>query len=190
MDYPLSEDEFNSLEGVRDQLGLIAGLAVGIDDEALVSVTAPQLSAFVGAQKGALDRVLKAVLHECQQRAVDRILDARKASAEPAAPYVTITPELLMGLMDAASGAVTDSDALLGLWDALYDAGVEHRKYMDVLHHFLDMLRGRGLVLRTEFQDGEAARSFVVAKPPSLPSAMKTRAPKPRKRERLASAEA
>lgn len=185
MDYQLSDDEFRSLEIVRDQLGLIAGLlSHARDEDAIEFVTVAQFLVFVEAQQGAVARVLKALLNERQQRACDRIMAARAAAAEPAVPHVVIAPELLMGLMDAASGVTTDSNALLGLWDTLYDASVEHRSYQSALHHFRNMLRDRGLVIRTEFQDGECNRSFVMTKP-SRESHAKPKAVKSRKRSQL-----
>ena len=165
MDYQLNEDALRSLEIVRDQLGLIAGLLTHIrDEDAIQFVTAAQLLTFVDAQQGTVARVVEALLRECQQRACDRLMAAR-AAAEPVVPHIAIPPELLTGLMDASSGAVTDSETLLGLFDKLYDAGVEHHPYMDALHHFRDMLRGRGLVMHTVFQDTECSRSFITKRP-------------------------
>ncbi len=161
MYYQLSEDEFNSLEIVRDQLGLIAGLLTNCrDEDSIPFVTPAQLLTVFDAQKGAVARILNTLQSECQQRSA-----ARAAVAESAVPQIVIDPELLMGLMDAASGAVNDSDTLLCLWDTLSGACDEHRPYKDVLHHLRDILRIRGLVIRTEFQDGECNRSFVMNRP-------------------------
>ena len=81
MDYQLNEDALRSLEIVRDQLGLIAGLLTHIrDEDAIQFVTAAQLLTFVDAQQGTVARVVEALLRECQQRACDRLMAARAAA--------------------------------------------------------------------------------------------------------------
>ena len=84
----------------------------------------------------------------------------------------------------SAFGKLTESEALNKLWDKLYDAGTMHRPYMDALHHFIDVMRDRGLVMYVQSLDGHSSRAFVPVEPASKP---KDAAPaKPRKRERLA----
>lgn len=57
MDYQISEDEYNSLESLNNQLGLIAGL-LSVADFDLGAITSTDLFAFVNARSGDLARVL------------------------------------------------------------------------------------------------------------------------------------
>lgn len=62
MNYQISEDEFNSLEGVCNQLGLIAGLVANSDaNSPLAVITGAQLLAFVETLQGAVSRVIVAI---------------------------------------------------------------------------------------------------------------------------------
>lgn len=184
MNYQISEDEFYRLESARDQLGFITSLlAPTRTNQGLTDVTVSQLVAFVDAQQATVARVIEAANEREAQASAAR----REEAAAAKVPQVFIAPELLMGLMDAACGALNDSEALNKLWDKLYDAGTMHRPYMDALHHFIDVMRDRGLVMYVQSLDGHSSRAFVPAKPASKP---KGAAPaKPRKREKLARVE-
>lgn len=57
MNYQISEDEYNSLESLNNQLGLIAGL-LSVADFDLGAITSTDLFAFVNARSGDLARVL------------------------------------------------------------------------------------------------------------------------------------
>ncbi len=59
MNYQISEDEYNSLESLNNQLGLIAGL-LSVADFDLGAITSTDLFAFVNARSGDLARVLNA----------------------------------------------------------------------------------------------------------------------------------
>lgn len=181
MYYQISEDEFNSLESARDQLNLIAGLVACFNTkECLSAITGAELHAFVDAQQATVSRVIEAANERETQASAARREEAAAAKVQ----QVLIAPELLMGLMDAAFGKLTESEALNKLWDKLYDAGTMHRPYMDALHHFIDVMRDRGLVMYVQSLDGHSSRAFVPVEPASKP---KDAAPaKPRKRERLA----
>lgn len=184
MNYQISEDEFYSLESVRDQLGLVTGLFAPVrSSEALSFVTAAQLGAFVDAQETTMARVIDAANERAEQARAAQ----REEAAAPKVPQVSIAPELLMGLMDAACGALNDSEALNKLWNALYDAGTQHRPYMAALGHFVDVLRARGVVMHVQSIDGQASYDFVPAQ--SIRSKGATPA-KARKREKLARGEA
>lgn len=181
MYYQISEGEFYSLESARDQLNLIAGLVGNTDTkECLSIITGAELHAFVHAQQATVARVIEAANEREAQASAAR----REEAAAAKVPQVFIAPELLMGLMDAAFGKLTESEALNKLWDKLYDAGTMHRPYMDALHHFIDVMRDRGLVMYVQSLDGHSSRAFVPVEPASKP---KDAAPaKPRKREKLA----
>lgn len=184
MNYQISEDEFYRLESARDQLGFITSLlAPTRTNKGLTDVTVSQLVAFVDAQQATVARVIEAASEREAQASAAR----REEVETPQAPQVSIEPELLMGLMDAACGVLNDSEALNKLWSALYDAGAQHRPYMDALSHFMDVLRARGVVMHVQSIDGQASYDFV----PAQPSRTKGATPaKPRKREKLARAEA
>ncbi|CAM3936206.1 hypothetical protein [Paracidovorax anthurii] len=160
MDYQISEEEFSRLESARDQLGLIYGLlATAREGEEMSCVKASQLLAFVDAQQGTLAQVVKAA----NEREAQALKARHEEAAAPKAPQVFIAPELLMGLMDAACGELTDSEALNKLWDGLYGAGTLHRPYMDALHRFIDVMRARGLVVHVQSLDGHRSLAFVPA---------------------------
>ena len=59
MNYQISEDEYNSLESLNNQLGLIAGL-LSVADFDLGAITSADLFAFLNARSGDLARVLNA----------------------------------------------------------------------------------------------------------------------------------
>lgn len=180
MYYQISEDEFNSLESVRNQLNLIAGLvANGETGGCLTTISGAELHAFVDAQQGTLAQVVKAA----NEREAQTLKARREEAAAPKVPQVFISPELLTGLMDAACGDLTDSEALNKLWDSLYDAGTLHRPYMDALRRFIDVMRARGLVMYVQSLDGHSSRAFVPAQQDQPKGATPA---KPRKREKLA----
>lgn len=184
MNYQISEDEFYRLESARDQLGFITSLlAPTRTNQGLTDVTVSQLVAFVDAQRATVERVIEAANEREAQASAARLEEAAAAKA----PQISIAPELLTGLMDAACGALNDSEALNKLWNALYDAGAQHRPYMAALSHFVDVLRARGLVMHVQSIEGQASYDFVPAQ--SIRSKGATPA-KPRKREKLARAEA
>ena len=120
MYYQISEDEFNSLESARNQLNLIAGLVASFNTkEFLSAITGAELHAFIDAQQATVSRVIEAANEREAQASAAR----REEAAAAKVPQVFIAPELLMGLMDAAFGKLTESEALNKLWDKLYDAG-------------------------------------------------------------------
>lgn len=59
MNYQISEDEYNSLESLNNQLDLVAGL-LSVADFDLGAITSTDLFAFVNARSGDLARVLNA----------------------------------------------------------------------------------------------------------------------------------
>ena len=183
MYYQISEDEHRSLELLCDQLDLVTGL-LSIKDAELNIITSASLFAFLDARRNELASVVQSASEREAQATAARLEEATAAKA----PQVSIAAELLIGLMDAACGALTDSEALIKLVDSLYNAGVMHSPYNDVYHHFLDVMRDRGLVMHMQVFGGHLSRAFVPAKPTSKP---KDTAPaKPRKREKLARVEA
>lgn len=178
--HQMTESEFDGLERVRDNLGLIAGLLNGAEPKrgAMELVTAGQLMTFVWAQFEAIEGIAALI---SGRGMIKQEEPALAQHTEPAAPEMLITPELLTGLMDAASGELVDSAALIGLYDDLSNARERHRPYVDALHHFLGVLKGRGLALRVEFFDDKAVREFVAVKPQRGKPA-KVGVAKPRKR--------
>lgn len=182
--FQISETEFRTLELLRDQHDLGTGLLC-LADVDLQYITSTSLLAFLDARGKELSNVLNAVEMRYDLQLEQDRLSAEQAPAIREAAQLQITPELLVGLMDAASGTVTDSDALLGLWDKLYEAGVAHRPYMELSQHFLHILKGRGLELRTEFIGSNVTREFIACMPHRAAPA-KAGASKPRKREKLA----
>ena len=183
MQYQITKDQFFLLEGVRDQLNLICGLLSRGSDDYLSNTTGAQLYAFLDPQSHTLTGVLAAA-DELRNQAVTTSREEVVVSKEP---QVLVSPELLMGLMDAACGRVNDSAALFKLWDELYDAGLEHQPYGGVLRHFVGVLRDRGHVLHVEFTDGEPSRTFVAGNQGSSRISKRSRA-KSRKRDRLTAA--
>lgn len=177
MNYQLSDAEYFDLHECQQQMALITDLCV-LNTRPAGEITIEGLGAFLSAQRKTLRDTLKAVEERLE---AERVL---KATQPEPAPQVSIPPEMLIALMDAACGATTDSDDLLGILDKIYEAGVGHRPYMDALHHYLDVLRGRGLELHTGLTGDEGSRSFIARKAKRTPPA-KPGAAKPRKRERL-----
>lgn len=117
-----------------------------------------------------------------------KILENKEKSptvqSDPKALQLYITPDLLIGLMDAASGHLTESDALIKIWDVLYTMGVEHPSYEEVLRNFREILQSKGLVLRTEFYGDRITRE-VCAENKNISQTKKNRGAKSSKRERL-----
>lgn len=95
MYYQISEDEFNSLEGVRNQLGLIAGLVANTDTKSAMSaITGAELHAFVDALQGMVSRVIAAADERAElQRGADglRYFDLQHA-LRIASGYIQRTP--------------------------------------------------------------------------------------------------
>lgn len=173
MNYQISEEEFNSLESVGGHLGLVAGLLTAANERDWLShVTASHLLAFVQAQEGAVARVIASAT-------------AEPAAHAPKASQVAIAPELMMGLIDAAGGELSDELKLCELFDKLYELGVENPAYRGIAGHYASMLQSRGWVFSMEFShDGQHRRlTLDKARRASAPSAA---TPKPRKREKLA----
>lgn len=181
MYYEISEDEFYSLESARNQLNLIAGLVANADTNGCLSlITGRELYAFVDAQQATVSRVIEAA----REREIQASAKRREEEAVPKAPQVLISPELLIGLVDAARGDLPTSEELIKLSDSLCDAGVIHPPYMDAFKHFINVMRSRGLVMSFHVIDGCSSREFVPA-----PEVVQTRGAtpaKPRRRESLA----
>lgn len=181
MQYQITEDQFFLLEGARDQLNLICALLTRGSDNSLSDITGAQLYAFLEPHS----RALAGVIASTEMLRNQTVPASREEVTVPKPPHVLVSPELIMGLMDAACGKVKDSASLFKLWDELYDARVEHQPYQGVLHHFVGVLRDRGHVLHVEFTDGDASRTLVASNPTNPRGSRRSRA-KSRKRDRLA----
>lgn len=180
MHYQITEDEFQSMEDMQAQIGLICGLICQGADRALSMVTSSQLYAFIAPLMTTMEKICASAI----EREKQAIAESSEQITESKAPQVLISPELLIGLMDAASGKVTDATTLFKLWDELYAAGVEHAPYSQVSRHFLEVLRDNGQVLHVEIRGGEASRSFLPINSRNSQAVKGGRA-KSRKREQL-----
>ena len=81
--YQISEVEFNRLETVRNQIGLLAGLLEIVKPGVcLPSVTADQLGTFMSEQFEALQHLMQAV----DERGIDRFEADKPQPVAPAKP--------------------------------------------------------------------------------------------------------
>lgn len=184
MRYQISEDAFNSLERVCDQLAFVGGLLGASRDSAdLGTIRAGQLDAFISAHQETLTSIVRSA-NTCASPATPPPA-AVPTEAMPA--HAAITPDLLISMMDAASGEMTDETKLIALWDRLIDVGVWNPGFRGVSGEFTDMLKRRGYAYTGEFSSEGVTRHLTLRKPKSPAAAVTA---KPRKRERLASAAA
>lgn len=179
MHFELSEKEFHSLESCQQQIGFMSDLCVHVEGAQSVSIVG--LMHFLDAQKKALG----AIIQTAEERQDAQIACNREAANNPVQqPSAGLETGLLIRLMEVCSGVQLSEDAVMRLYDDLYDATVPEGQG-ELLKAF------HGALLRLGYQvsytQNEQGSQFAIRLPTAkakTPTAAKPKAPA-RKRERL-----
>lgn len=184
MDYPISEDEFNSIASCADHIDLITSLCTYIP-AGHHAITIAGLDSFLTAQNKVLRATLKAVeeRQESQRKAAPNTAASERSNSAPPA----ISPELLVRIMDACSGAAQDDEAIMQIHGDLYDATVMHG-HGEPLKAFYAALHRQGVGVKTIF--GNGVSQTIITRSTRKKALQPTKAPRvaARKRDRLVAA--
>lgn len=184
MDYQISEDEFNSIASCADQIDLLTNLCAYIP-AGHHAITIPGLDSFLSAQNRMLRATLKAL--EEREEAQRKTEHSAAAAERDSQPLPSISSELLVRVMAACSGAVSDDAAIMRIHEDLYDATVVHgngeplKAFYAALHRQgvgINVIVGNG-VIQTTVTRGTPRKAQQPTKAPKVAA---------RKRDRLVAA--
>jgi len=168
--YELSENELHRLEDCMKQLDFITDLCSHIKGYPSLSIDG--LQSFLCSMQQGLHTTLKAV---DERREAQQVLN--EGTHQQPAPG-GISPELLVRIMEACSGADVGQDALALINHELFEAET-NGGYRYAQRSFYTALQRRGYNVTTMVRNGEATISF------ERPTAQARPKATARKRERL-----
>ena len=181
MDYQISEDEFNSITSCADQIDLLTSLCAYIPT-GHHAITIAGLDSFLCAQ----NRVLRATLKALEEREeAQRKTEHSAAAAERGSPAPpSISSELLVRVMAACSGAVSDDAAILQIHEDLFDATVMHGNG-EPLKAFYAALQRQGVGINVIVGNGVCQTTITRGTPRKARQPTKAPRVASRKRDRL-----
>ena len=174
MHFELSEKEFYSLESCQQQIGFMSDLCVHVEGAQSVSIVG--LMHFLDAQK----KVLGSIIQTAEERQDAQIAFNRDAASNPVQqPPARLETGLLIRLMEVCSGVQLSEDAVMKLYDDLYDATVleGQGELLKALHAAL--LR---LGYQVSYTQNEQGSQFAIKRPTDKASAVKKQQAPARKR--------
>lgn len=178
MSYELSEQEFWNLQGCMRQAGLMEELCSHISGQAPLNVEG--LYFFFRTQKAALSAILEAA----DERSTAQLMLNQSVST-PAIQGVS--PDLLVRIMDACSGAVVDEASLVRLHQELYDATILNGESAPLIALYAALQR-QGYSVGHTIMNGVAQVSITSPSSKKAPSSKQRKAPARRREGLTASA--
>lgn len=181
--FHLSEDEYYRLDAVHGQLNLVAGLltAKGADQ---ANYDASNLHDFLAAQTDSIKPILVAVSERYES---ERKQEKHEEVAPPIVIAQTIEPDLLIDMIQAASGVDIGQEKMIAIADRLIEFCLEGSNYRSVIKAYYAAMRKAGWDIVTTTRNGDSTTEFQTraSSPEPAPTAP-AKKPALRKREKLA----
>lgn len=176
MNYAINDNELNGLYDCASQIQFVAGLCDLINQPMGSPVSISGLGSFLNEKSSMIEATIKAAE---ERHTAERVLnEGLRIQDSNSTQSTTLTPSLIMDLIEVACGKTTDPEVIFRVLDGLTDAIDANQAFEKVSLQLRDLLSDKGMDIKLEIQGHDCKRSIVQKK---------TKTASPRKRERLAS---